>query len=123
MNFSEFFLSGEYLFHTVMASEDGDNWPGFFIDDVRVEVDVNSATDATHHRPPLGSVVRRPNGAFLVAVPGGRDVLRRRVELRLDQTESASGERSGVAFLRWNVVIGEGQSKIVLRTIDAGTDA
>jgi hypothetical protein len=117
------FLSGEYLFETVMVSQDGDNWAGFLVDDVRIEVDITSATDATHHRPPIGSVVKRAKGAFLVALPAGRGVPRRSVELRLDQAEGASEERSGVAFSRWNIVTGEGQSKIVLRTIGAVPEA
>jgi hypothetical protein len=108
------FLSGEHMFHTVMASADGDNWSGFFIDDIRFEVDIASATDATNHRPPLGSIVIRPNGAFLVAVAGERATLRRRVELRLGELGPDASDRKGVAFTRWSVVTGKGENKTAL---------
>lgn len=117
------FLSGQYRFHTVMLAEEGDNWAGFFVDDVRLEVDIDSASDAANLRPPIGSIVKRPNGTFLVALSGERRTMQRRVEMRLDAGGSGPAERVGVALSRWELVTGEGTDKTVLLSIEASDQA
>lgn len=117
------FLSGQYQFHTVVVAEEGDNWAGFFVDDVRLEVDIDSSSDATNLRPPLGSIVKRSNGTFLVASSGERRLMQRRVEMRLDAGESGPAERIGVAFSRWEIVTGQGREKTVLLSIEASDQA
>lgn len=113
------FLSGDHLFHTVMVSQDGDNWNGFFVDGARVEVDIDSATDATNLRPPVGSIVVRSAGIFLVALAGAPRAMHRRVELRLGLPQTGANDRAGVAFTRWSIVIGEAQERVVLREVEA----
>lgn len=117
------FLSGEHRFEIVMASKDGENWSGLFVDDVRIEVDVAFATDAVHRRPPVGSVVRRKTGTFLVVLAGERPGPRRRVELILKPGTTETDDRAGVAFTRWRIVNGDGPSKAVLREIEAVPEA
>ncbi|MCD9098060.1 hypothetical protein LU699_13045 [Luteimonas fraxinea] len=109
------FLSGESIYQHLEAA-DGDSWAGLIIPDLRVELDDASAFDARAERDALGALVRmgaelaicvkreRGNGTEFVRLLAGLPVI---------------GEHR-VGFRRWQLVLGEGCDKRVIRTFEEG---
>lgn len=110
------FLGGEYLFRH-FETANSDSWNGLIVPNLTIEVDEESAFDARFKRATIGSVVRK--GVVLeicvMQERGGRtDFVTLMSGLPL-----IDGHQAG--FNRWQLVLGEGRNKRVVRAMDAGT--
>jgi hypothetical protein len=108
------FLRGEYAFRH-FESASSEDWTGLIIPNVAIEVDEGSAFNAPSDRPTPGDVVRR--GAEL-AMCVMRDRGNGTNLIALASDLPAIGEMQ-VGFRRWQVVLGEGRLKRVIREFDS----
>jgi len=107
------FLSGEFIYCHFEAAG-GHSWEGLIIPDLRVEVDDGSVFDARAERDALGALVRmgaelaicvkreRGNGTEFVPLLAGLPAI---------------GQHR-VGFRRWQLVLGEGEDRKVIRAFD-----
>ncbi|AAB91759.1 conserved hypothetical 17.4 kDa protein (plasmid) [Sinorhizobium fredii NGR234] len=104
------FLSGEFAFH-YFPSTDNDSWRGLIVPGVRVEVDETSVFDQGQTMAPLGAAIRIDTRLAIRAK--SEHSLSGSSALTIhDKLVSAGDLRAG--FTRWQIVIGEGQTKRVL---------
>ena len=111
-------LQDEYSYDW-FETEKGENWTGLIIPNLRVEVDENSAFDARFERSPLGVAVRK--GAELSICAKAQNS-RGLAHITIEDGLPSLGEHK-VGFKRWQLVLGEGREKRVIRTFDLTASA
>ncbi|WP_421992341.1 hypothetical protein [Roseococcus sp.] len=110
------FLEGAHPFHG-FTFEENDSWKGLIIPHVRIEVDISSAFSTESRHAPAGSVIRRSTYlaiAVSIGSPGGFSQLQR-VPLVSELAPCEEGYSSG--FLKWQIVLGDGERKRILRAV------
>jgi hypothetical protein len=91
-------------------------WKGLLVPNIMIEIDETSIMDATRQSPPLGSLVRQANGIF-VHVRHESSPMRTLVPIVTSLPTCEAHMAAG--FKKWQIVIGEGTAKRVLKKIDA----
>lgn len=114
------FLDGspDHVFRFIECNGDHD-WRGLFVPNVKIELDEKSLFDVESHYPPLGSLVRHGDklsvqSAFL----GGRMSLYGQLFVLLSELPTIS-QTEKACFTKWQIVLGEGEEKRVLHSVDA----
>ncbi len=112
------FLEGEHRFMTFDCIGNT-TWKGLLIPDVKLEVDETSIVDQDQSSVLLGCLVREGPQLSIAARQerGLRDGLMTRLMVDLAPTR----EGMEAAFSRWQIVLGDGIAKRVIKTIDVGT--
>lgn len=113
------FLDGDYRFIAFGCAE-ATNWKGIIVPNVRIEIDETSLCDPHSVWPPLG-LLMRIDTRLVVSTKDDRNIGRQRRMLLEDGLASINELSAG--FFKWNIVIGEGVDKRVLREIDATPQA
>ena len=108
-------LDGEFRFHAISAV-DNLNWEGMIIPAVRIELDETTAFDADGQVGSLGAMLRRGTELVLVAKRGQSSF--RSTYCPIVTGLPACRENMAVGFARWQAVIGRGEEKRVLKTVD-----
>jgi hypothetical protein len=108
------FLGGEHLFRHFETST-SDNWTGLVVPNLTIEVDEESAFDARFKRATVGSVVRK-GGVLEICVVQERGGRTGFVSV-VSGLPLIDGHQAG--FNRWQLVLGEGRNKRVIRAMDA----
>lgn len=103
-------LSGQFKSLFLDCSELDSNWAGLIVPNVRIEVDNASLFDPGHNGRPLGAIIRRETRLVLVAK---MERAFRPVFLTLQDGLVTTGDWQA-GFTKWQIVIGEEQSKRVL---------
>ncbi len=98
---------------------DAHNHKGILINDVQVEVDEKTAFDTQRTYAPYGALVRR--GSLISVAAAARDGhgIRRQHLIPLIDGLPTSGSDTEVGFLKWQLVIGEGDTRRVLKSFEA----
>lgn len=109
------FLAGQHTFHSFPSGE-ADNWKGLIVPDVRIEVDEASLFDPDQNHHVLGAIVR--SGTKLMVRSKAEHSFGRSVPVTI-QSDLPDGSGSA-AFTRWRIVVGLGDGKRVLHTVDLG---
>ncbi|WP_051330207.1 hypothetical protein [Niveispirillum irakense] len=110
------FLDGQHSFRGFTPS--GRNWEGIVVPNIRVEVDLSSAVSINRHDAPIGTIVREEDFlAILAGIQGSYGFMEPHKIPLLSGLPPCQGD-SSVGFHKWQIVLGEGQAKRVLRTFD-----
>lgn len=109
------FIGGDHNFH-YFEYDTNDIWSGLIVKRVLIEVDESTFFDASYTGGPLGHLVRQGTSLCVCAVRD-RDFGRVHVVPLMEDLESMP-DHHRAGFLRWQIVIGTGAQKRVLRTID-----
>lgn len=94
-------------------------WKGILVPNVGIEIDETSLCEAESVRPPAGALLR-VDTRLVVGTRGERSIRSPSVVL---ERNLAPTHDLNAGFLRWRIVIGDGQDKRVLREIDATPQA
>ncbi len=109
-------LSGE---HTSLSfeSEGNEHWSGLIIPNVRIEIDETSFVDTySSDKPPL-SVVRTAT-KLVIATKSKNSFERPSKMVTLHDNLMSAGKEFQAAFTKWQVVLGDGETKRVLWRLD-----
>lgn len=98
--------------------KENDAWKGLHIPGVRIELDESSLFDAERHDTPLGSMVRSDDRLAIQVLLDGRFDSSSRSLTILDGLPPCAPHLSA-CFLKWQIVIGNGDDKRVLLEVDA----
>ena len=109
-------LGERYLFAS-FECETNDDWTGLHIRGVSIELDETALFDNDGYYPPVGSMVRSDDN-LSVHVSARRGGSARDTLLPILTGLPKCGARSSVCFLRWQIVVGEGDAKRVLQVVD-----
>ncbi|WP_263588686.1 hypothetical protein [Sphingopyxis sp. GC21] len=113
------FLSGsdDQIFRFMECNGDHD-WRGVLIPGIEIEIDEQSLVDTNGQHPPLGSLVRHADTLSVQTIFLGNRLspYGRLFPLIADLPSSKSAEQA--CFTRWHIVLGGGQDKRVLHTVD-----
>lgn len=107
------FLDGQHRF-SYMPSAGNDDWTGVLVPNVAIEIDETSILDASEGQP-LGVLVRKHTRLSIQA----HDPHRSLSTIAIVADLPACHENESAAFARWQIVVGDGLSKRVLKTFDA----
>lgn len=98
--------------------EANDAWAGLHIPGVTIELDETSLTDSEGHYVPLSSMIRKAD-TLSVAVHFSNGMAGRgAASLPILSGLPACAERSSACFLKWQIVLGEGEMQRVLHRVD-----
>lgn len=95
-----------------------DAWQGIIIPNVRIEVDVGSAFNADTGRAPYGAAIRRVDYLAVAAQIRSTDGFMNQIKVPVTSKLQPCAQGSAVGFHKWQIVLGEGQAKRVLKTFD-----
>lgn len=95
-----------------------DAWQGIIIPNVRIEVDVGSAFNADSGRAPDGAAIRRVDYLAVAAQIRSTDGFMNQTKVPVASGLQPCAQGCAVGFRKWQIVLGEGQAKRVLRKID-----
>ena len=117
-------LSGaaDHIFRFVECN-DSHAWRGLLVPNVAIELDADSLFNGDGYSPPLGSIVRRGASLSLQTV-----ALVNRFHHFGGLFDLLDGLPEGhpsvtVCFTKWQIVLGEGQEKRVLHSVDVTPDS
>lgn len=113
------FLDGEAKFEGFTYTSN-DAWQGLIIPDVRIEVDVTSAFNADSGRALPGAVIRRVDYLAVAVLLKQSGVFARQTNVPVASGLQPCAQGCAVGFRKWQIVLGEGQAKRVLRKVDIG---
>lgn len=108
-------LDGQHQFHG-FTSADNTAWKGAIIPNVAVELDHEAMFDVEGTYPPAGAMVRK--GSELLVVARSDHGLRSTVRISVQKDLPPSRDAMATGFLRWQIVLGEGLAKRVLKIIE-----
>ncbi|SNT10040.1 MULTISPECIES: hypothetical protein [unclassified Azospirillum] len=111
------YLDGETKFQGFTYTSN-DDWQGLIIPGVRIEVDVTSTFNADSGRAPLGAVIRRVDYLAVAVLLKQSGVFGRQINVPVASGLQPCAQGCAVGFRKWQIVLGEGQAKRVLRKID-----
>ena len=97
--------------------DDNDNWRGLLIPDVRIELDETSLHDSDGWRSPRGAMARTQGELMLAVEFGGQFQTRTAGVTILDGLPLCSPHQAA-CFMKWQVVLGNGDNKRVLWKVD-----
>jgi hypothetical protein len=107
-------LDGQYQFHS-LPTADNTAWKGAIIPNVAIELDHKSLFDAEGTYPPAGSMLRR--GSELLLVARTERGLRTTAAINVLKDLPPSRDTLATGFLCWQIVLGEGLGKRILKVI------
>lgn len=96
--------------------EENSSYGGVLVPNVEIEVDVESALNASRHDMPLGTLVRAERSLFVTVSEG--DGFRGGFRGEILTNLSEIPERQASGFLRWQITLSAGEDKRVLKAID-----
>lgn len=105
-------LDNEHSYDWFEAAQ-SQNWTGLIIPNLRIELDEASAFDTRFERSPLGAAVRKGSELVICVKDRRHGSANVTLELGLPQIEDYA-----VGFKRWQLVLGEGVAKRVIRKFD-----
>ena len=108
---------------TAFECDTNDDWAGLHIPGVQIELDEASLTDSDGHFPTLGSMVRKDDSLSACIHLDGRMPGRGGILLPILSGLPPCAERSTAYFLKWQIVLGDGDAKRVLHVVDLLTEA
>lgn len=97
------------------SSGDAHNWRGMIVPDVQIEVDETSIYDTAYSDVRIGSLVRSGSTLSIAAKPEGWRGSHALFALVEGLPETVDG--AGAGFTRWQIVIGAGIDKLILKAI------
>lgn len=97
--------------------DDNDNWRGLLIPDIRIELDETSLHDADGRYAPRGSMART-QGELTLAVEFEGQFHARTASVTILDGLPPSSPHQTACFLKWQVVLGNGDNKRVLWKVD-----
>jgi len=103
-------------FFSILCDED-DNWHGLHIPNVRIELDETSLHDAQGYAIPIGAVVRTEDKLTLRVKKEG-DYQSAVGSITLLEGLPRCPPQQTACFVNWQIVLGEGEEKRVLATVD-----
>ena len=103
--------------------EGNDRWAGLHIPGVSIELDESALTDIDGYYAPAGSMVRKDDGLSICVSPNGQAFGRAGILLPILTGLPPCAERSSACFLRWQIVLGDGDAKRVLHVVDVSANA
>ncbi|MCP9625847.1 hypothetical protein NML43_01965 [Rhodopseudomonas palustris] len=92
------------------------SWKGVIIPEIKIEVDETAMFDAENWNLPPGAMVRR--GAELVMVARDDRGFSRAIQCPIVTGLPRCRDNFAAGFARWQVVIGRGQERRILKVID-----
>jgi hypothetical protein len=98
---------------------DSTNWRGILVAGVSIELDLTSSFDAERDFGPLGSLIRGGTGLDIVTEAKDDHYITRRQHVGLLNNLPPSREGYSAGFTRWQIALGEGDTKRVLLAVDA----
>ena len=110
----EFSRTGPFF---AFECDDNDNWRGLLIPEVRIELDETSLHDADGRYAPRGSMARTQGELTLAVEFEGQFHTRTSGVTILDGLPPCSPHQTA-CFAKWQVVLGNGDNKRVLWTVD-----
>jgi hypothetical protein len=110
------FLGDRHRFQTFQYDRN-DNFTGLIVKDVAIELDEETAFDPEIEGTRLGSLVRQGT-SLCICASDERSFGRGHTTFPVVDGFAPMPERHRVGFLRWQVVIGQGIEKRVLRIVD-----
>ena len=96
--------------------ENNTSWRGILVPNIAIELDENSTSAVAGWSPPLGMMVRREDGLFISARFDGR--LSRNALVPILTGLPRGAAQMAVGFKKWQIVIGEGQFRRTLISLD-----
>jgi hypothetical protein len=108
-------LEGSHAFKGFDCT-DNKAWRGMIIHPVAIEVDEKSLLDLDRYDPPSGSLTRK--GDLLSVMAHADEGFRGMQPWKLVGGLPTGGDDAKIGFTRWSVVLGNGQDKRVLFTVD-----
>lgn len=106
---------GQFL---AFACEANEQWTGLHIPGVRIELDETSLYDSQGYVLPLGAMVRFDDRLLLQARFEGH-ILGMSNGVVIYSGLPPCAPQQSACFLKWQIVLGEGDAKRVLATVDA----
>ena len=94
------------------------NHRGILIPEVQIEIDEKSTFDTERTYAPYGALVRKGDTLSIAILASDDRRIRRQQLLPVITGLPASGSDIEVGFLKWQLSIGEGDNRRVLRTIE-----
>ncbi|WP_066812723.1 hypothetical protein [Sphingomonas asaccharolytica] len=107
----------EYLFHAWTADR-AEDWSGVIVPDVRIEVDETSAFNPQEENV-LGAAIRKENQLAILTLHSANRGFQTRFLVPVVSDLPACAKRYSVGFRRWQIVLGEGLDKRVLKEVEA----
>ena len=111
------FLDGDHRFSSFECST-ANNWRGMLISGVSLEVDEKSLVDQNRSDVPLGALIREAGVLGILASVQHSHGFKHNAQVRLVDGLPSHGGDQQLTFAKWQVVIGTGVDKRLLRTID-----
>lgn len=114
------FVGDKHSFHSFPCA-DNETWKGLIIPNVRIEADHGSLLSDSDGIPG-GALVREADRLVVWSISkasGFPDA----VGVELVRNLSRTAERMRAAFLRWQIVIGEGHTRRVMKQIEIGAQS
>jgi hypothetical protein len=110
------FLSGQYSYRGFNIEDT--NWDGIVVPNIRIEVDLSTPINTNRYDVSAGAIVRKAGYLAIVAeIEGDYGFVDRR-PIPLVNGLPSCGDNLSVGFCKWQIVLGEGQAKRVLKTFD-----
>jgi hypothetical protein len=109
------FLEGQHQF-AMFECASNTSWKGMIVPNIAIELDEASVFDAEGYYPPLGTMVRKDETLTIVAKisEGIRSTGLTPVLTGLPPCR----EKMAAGFTRWQIVLGQGRAKRVLKTVE-----
>lgn len=107
--------------HKYFACPCGDStsWKGILVPGISIELDLTSTFDPGREWGPLGSLIREAETLDIVAEAVDNHSIKRRQHVGLLDGLPQSHPGYSAGFNRWQIVLGSGDAKRVLLSIDA----
>ncbi|ACF00312.1 hypothetical protein [Rhodopseudomonas palustris] len=113
-------LEGNHEF-VCFPSGGNESWKGVIVPGVKIEVDETAMFDAENWRLPPGAMVRR--GAELVIVARDDQGFSRVTQCPIVNGLPRCRDNFAAGFARWQVVIGRGEERRILKVVDIAKSA
>lgn len=114
------FLSGgaDQVFRFMERNGDHD-WRGLLVPNVEIELDETSLFDVDGHYPPLGSLVRHGDKLSVQTIALGNRFSPYGGQFPIMSELPSISPTEKACFTKWQIVLGEGQEKRVLHSVNA----
>jgi hypothetical protein len=100
------------------ASHGNDVWEGILVPGVTIEVDEKSALDPAGYYGQAGTVIRESTALNLAANTKGGFRSGRTIRVPVASGLPPCGGQKTAGFRNWRIVLGEGEDKRILLTVD-----
>ena len=110
--------SADQMHFRAFECEANDTWAGLHIPDVTIELDETSLTDSEGYYAPPGSMTRKADTLSVAVNFSGRMPGRGGASLPILSELPQCAAQSSACFLKWQLVLGDGETKRVLHRVD-----